>query len=131
MIHRRMIVRTVAAARWVAVAAVVTLAGVGCSSPTSDLRVMSLKGPRKTYSQPFAEAYARRNGEGSLDVVLTRDSGTADAAGRTTGSARSLRQVMHVRVLWQPMRDTKRTTPPRPTPPSTGTSCPTPVGRRR
>jgi hypothetical protein len=102
------------------VAALLALASImagGCSSsPRSNVRVTSLAS-RQHYTQEFQNAYARHNAAGDVDVVITKDSQTAMTLGgeRTTGSAgaesQRVHQVMHVRVLWQPMKGTKTDSP--------------------
>jgi hypothetical protein len=72
---------------------------VGCAGGSTHLTVTSVQNHR-TYQQPFAKAYAGRSEQGDFDVVLVRDG----AAGK---SVPAVRQVMHVRVLWKPMKGTK------------------------
>ena len=73
---------------------VLSLAGAGCSGGTgSKLTVKSLD-HGQTYQTQFLKAYAGRNDRGDYDVVLIKNGGV-------------LRHVMHVRVLWKPMKGTK------------------------
>jgi hypothetical protein len=65
----------------------------GCAGPTTQLTVRSLD-RRQTYQQRFDSAYAGRSEQGDYDVVLVKGGG-------------SVREVMHVRVLWKPMKGTK------------------------
>ena len=72
---------------------------VGCAAPSTNLTVTSLKN-RHTYQQRFSQAYAGRSEQGDFDVVL--------AKGAPNGGTRAdVRQVMHVRVLWKPMKGAK------------------------
>jgi hypothetical protein len=99
----------------------VGIGAAGCSSGTSAVRVTSLQ-TRQQYSQDFPQAYARYNAAGDVDVVVTKEcrptiGAAAPGAERTTASAalngdvHNLRHVLHVRVLWQPMRGTKTDSP--------------------
>ena len=92
------------------------LLSLGCSGGGTHLTVTSLQN-RQTYQQPFTKAYAGRSEQGDFDVVLVRDGvgGKSGAAGKSGAGDRSagdesvagVRQVMHVRVLWKPMKGTK------------------------
>lgn len=101
--------------------ALVGLVTPGCSSGTSAVRVTSLQ-TKQQYSQDFPEAYARHNAAGDVDVVVTKEchpliGAAAPGSERTTASAalngdvHNLRHVLHVRVLWQPMKGTKTDSP--------------------
>ena len=70
----------------------------GCASDPT-LRLTSARDHR-TYSQSFDAAYAARESDGDVDVVLV-DDGRGDAA------PAPVRQVMHIRMLWNPTRDLK------------------------
>jgi len=59
----------------------------------------------QTFSQPFTAAYCSRDGSGDTDVVLVDRAAEGSLDGHQT--AAPVRQVMHIRVLWQPMHDTK------------------------
>jgi hypothetical protein len=95
---------------------------VGCSSsPKSAVRVTSLQ-TKQQYAQDFQEGFARQNAAGDVDVVVTKESrpqigAAAPGSERTTGGAaikgdvHNLRHVLHVRVLWQPMKGTKTDSP--------------------
>jgi hypothetical protein len=104
-----------------ALLALLGLATVGCSSGTSAVRVTSLQ-TKQQYAQDFQEGYARNNAAGDVDVVVTKEcrpmiGAAARGSERTTASAaangevRNLRHVLHVRVLWQPMKGTKTDSP--------------------
>lgn len=69
----------------------------GCAStPQSTLTVTSLQSAQE-FKPQFDAAYASRSAEGDYDVVLTGGSAPGEGA----------RQVMHVRVLYRPMRGTR------------------------
>jgi len=70
----------------------------GCSSDPT-LRLTSARDHR-TYTQSFTSAYAAREADGDVDVVLL-DEPTSDSA------PAPVRQVMHIRMLWNPTRDLK------------------------
>jgi hypothetical protein len=65
----------------------------GCAGPSAQLTVRSLD-QRQTYQQRFDSAYAGKDDRGDYDIVLAKRAG-------------EVRQVMHVRVLWKPMKGTK------------------------
>lgn len=75
---------------------------VGCAGPSTSLTVTSLE-KGKTYHQRFDKAYAGRSEQGDFEVVLVRDAGGVDGDKK----APLVRQVMHVRMLWKPMKGTK------------------------
>jgi len=77
---------------------------VGCSDSAAGLTLTSIK-THKEFADTFTNAYATRNINGNLDVVLV-DYATeqALASGRFLGPAH---QIMHIRVLWSPTRDMK------------------------
>jgi hypothetical protein len=69
----------------------------GCATtPQSTLTVTSLQSAQE-FKPQFDAAYASRSAEGDYDVVLTGDAEGGSGA----------RQVMHVRVLYRPMRGTR------------------------
>jgi len=71
----------------------------GCATtPQSTLTVKSVQS-QQTFKPQFDSAYASRSPEGDYDVVLAGDSGPAEA-----GGGEAVRQVMHVRVVYRPMR---------------------------
>ena len=76
-----------------------TLLLVGCAGNPTSLTVTSLQN-HQTYQPQFSTAYAGRSEQGDLDVVLVRDGAKAASAG-------GVRQLVHVRVLWKPMKGTK------------------------
>jgi hypothetical protein len=80
-----------------------TIVGGGCAGRPSNATLQLKPGaaPTETYLQRFDEAYAVRRANGETDVVL-----------RVASSPeRDLGQVMHLRVLWKPMRGTKTDQP--------------------
>src|SRR5947209_18258531 len=78
-----------------------SLGSAGCSSAQKpDLTVTSLHSGQR-YSQQFREGYVSRDNGGDTDIVLAAD---ADHPGGHPGV---LKQVMHIRVVWHPDRDTK------------------------
>jgi hypothetical protein len=81
--------------RWIAPAGILLLWGIGCSSqPPADLTVCC-SADGKSFSQCFTQAYSTLGNNGDADVVLV------------CGSDGPVRQVMHIRVLWKPTRDSK------------------------
>lgn len=77
--------------------AMVTMSmGAGCANQSpADLR-LTCDQTGKTYQQQFKEAYVSKDEDGT-EVVLTSDDENA-----------SVRQLMHLRVLWRPQRGTKQ-----------------------
>lgn len=79
---------------------------VGCAGHAGGITLTCMRTHEK-FDQGFSDAYLSHNANGDLDVVLI-DSATADAlAGHR--SAAPVRQILHLRVLWQPERDMKIT----------------------
>src|SRR5687767_6682003 len=93
------------------------LLGAGCSSqgrPT--LKLVSLDKKPAAFTQRFSHAYASRSDDGEYDLVLVKevevppavasagDDSDAVPAAAAAGVPSSLRQLMHVRVLWRPRR---------------------------
>lgn len=74
----------------------------GCAAGGSSLRVRPLA-HKETYQPRFAHAYAARGDDGDLDVVLCCGAAETAPAG--------VRQVLHVRVLWRPMKGAKLNEP--------------------
>ena len=73
--------------------------GVGCAPASTDLIITSLKN-HQVYQQQFSKAYAGQSDQGDYDVVLVRED-------RANGFGTGVKQVMHIRVLWKPMKGTK------------------------
>jgi hypothetical protein len=80
------------------------LAG-GCAGGQTNLTVTSIQN-HQTYQQPFTQAYAGRSEQGDFDVVLVREGAAGGASAGGTATA-GVRHVVHVRVLWTPMKGTK------------------------
>ena len=68
-------------------------AGLGCAGTGGNRLTVRSLDRRQTYQQQFSKAYAGRSDRGDFDVVLVKEG--------------DVRQVMHVRVLWKPMKGTK------------------------
>jgi hypothetical protein len=80
---------------------VTALLGTGCSGAKSThLTVRSLD-QRQTFQTQFPRAFAGKSSGGDYDVVLVKEGAAPRAGGR------DVRQVLHVRVLWKPMKGTK------------------------
>ncbi len=80
----------------IALAAAGAMASSGCSShQPAELTLTSLAGKR-TYHQAFSHGFIGRNAHGDQDIVLTA------SAERPGGRDCVLRQLMHIRVLWEP-----------------------------
>ena len=82
------------------------IALIGCASgPSAQELTLESAEHHQTFVQRFSNAYISREGDGDVDIVLIdratqkRLEGQSDAA--------PTRQVMHMRVLWNPMRDQK------------------------
>jgi hypothetical protein len=73
----------------------------GCASEGPSVLITPLNAEKTgVLSQEFDEAYAVVRQTGEMDIVLT-ESPTADR----------LQQIMHLRILWKPMRGTKSDQP--------------------
>jgi hypothetical protein len=68
------------------------LCGTGCASGPADLRLTSVES-NKIFCSEFSSAYLSKAADGNTEIVLVND--------------QSLRQVMHVKVLWLPQRGAK------------------------
>ena len=81
----------------------VLLLGGCASNPDQGLTLQSIK-QGKAFDPRFAAAYCARESGGDMDIVLL-DRAVAPAGG---GRDRApVRQVMYIRVLWNPMHDMK------------------------
>jgi hypothetical protein len=83
----------------------------GGGNKPADLRLTCTE-TGATYRQQFASAYVSNDNEGT-EVVLVSDESVAGTSpdARTAAQspgATSVRQVMHVKVLWRPQRGTKQ-----------------------
>ncbi|HEX8522479.1 MAG TPA: hypothetical protein VF669_09510 [Tepidisphaeraceae bacterium] len=92
-----------------AVCTLVALVQLGCSQATGSL-ILSPVGGKKSFSQRFTQSYASRNDDGSYDFVLIADDAEQSARKAKPGKALKptqdfpLRQLVHIRVPWLPMR---------------------------
>jgi hypothetical protein len=101
------------ARRGVAAALVLLCAGCAGTKPTR-LTFDAIDSDRQ-YSPQFSRGYFTRTGDGGYDVILTEDGilppqnkpGTPIAASATA----PLRQTVHLRVLWRPLRGSRPDTP--------------------
>lgn len=77
----------------------------GCAqTPQSTLTLTSSRSGQ-VYKPEFGTAYVSRSGNGDYDVVLTGESTpSADAQTAAAGAVGYVRQVVHVRVHYRPMR---------------------------
>jgi hypothetical protein len=80
--------------------------GTGCASegPHPQLMLTSV-GHDRTFAQQFSHAFVSRDPDGTTDLVLV-DRAAEGALIGMNGSA-PVRQIMHLRVLWNPKRDQK------------------------
>ena len=92
----------------VALCALFLLLATGCSSGPAVLNIRAGNG--HAYTQSFDNAYAAEAEGGQYDAVLTSD-GRRDVTTPGVAPPVPLDQVLHVRVLWQPLRGTKTDTP--------------------
>ncbi len=90
----RSIVRTLTVA-----ATLFAALGMGCADKGASIRLTPTNG-NAVLSQHFDDAYAVVRQTGEMDVVLS-----------TTPKGAELTQLMHLRVLWKPMRGTKTDQP--------------------
>jgi hypothetical protein len=82
--------------------------GVGCAAGPAP-QELTLRSPEqsKSFVQPFANAYMSRDAAGDVDVVLVDRAAEQRLDGVAESSRAPVRQVMHLRVLWNPQRDQK------------------------
>lgn len=80
----------------------------GCSDTAAGLTLTSLRDHHK-FADSFTHAYAARNNNGDMDIVLVDDATEQSVkAGRLVGP---VHQIMHIRILWSPSRDMKSDDP--------------------
>lgn len=85
----------------------VGLTGCAAGPATQELTLRST-GQNKSFVQQFANAYITRAGDGDVDVVLVDRPTEQRLDGAAPASAQvPVRQVMHLRILWNPKRDQK------------------------
>lgn len=79
---------------------------MGCSSgpPPQELTLQSAQ-RHQVFIQQFANAYLGREGDGDVDIVLVDRAAEQQLDGKQSDAP--TRQVMHLRVLWNPKRDQK------------------------
>lgn len=77
------------------------LASFGCAKPQTACTVTSLK-DRACYAPSFKRAYASRDHGGDLNVVCAADVAPGPKAREAMPNATALRQIMHIKVLWEP-----------------------------
>jgi hypothetical protein len=78
-------------------AALLLLCGIGCAHTDMDPATLTISciGDGKSFTQCFSQAWSTGGDGGDVDVVLVNDPDDP------------VRQIMHIRVLWKPTRDTK------------------------
>jgi hypothetical protein len=79
---------------------------IGCAGgpPQQELTLESAE-HHQTYIQRFSNAYLSREGDGDVDIVLIDRATQKRLDGKPDNAP--TRQVMHMRVLWNPKRDQK------------------------
>jgi hypothetical protein len=101
-------VSTASLFRGAALVAVVGLLGIGsgCANeqPQPQLTLQSLE-HGQTFTHAFSKAYVSRDRDGDVDLVLLDRA--AERAMIGMSGEMPIRQVMHLRVLWNPKRDQK------------------------
>ena len=82
------------------------LFGAGCASgpPPQELTLRSIRHDQ-TFTQRFSGAYFCRTESGDIDLVLADRAADGAAAGHMIDAP--VREIMHVRILWNPRRDQK------------------------
>lgn len=80
----------------------------GCAAgPAPQELTVHSTGQNKSFVQQFARAYITRNAEGDVDIVLLDQAAERGLDRMAPPGEAPVRQVMHLRVLWNPMRDQK------------------------
>jgi hypothetical protein len=91
----------------------------GCGNKSAELRLSSLESGT-TFLQNFPNAYVSNSDSGRIEIVLVDEqsvtlaggaSGEAIQASAGADATTSVRQVMHLKVLWKPQRGTKPSHP--------------------
>ncbi len=87
---------------------------IGCAAPTS-LRFWAMDGGQE-FEQSFSRGYAGRGERGDFDVVMTEDGVDQAPDPKPDGTLvptpePPLRHLLHVRVLWLPLRGTRLDNP--------------------
>lgn len=81
------------------------LGGAGCASQSGQQLTVQCQRQGRAFSQGVAAAYLSRAGDGDTDIVLLDSSSKQCMDGVRCDAP--VRQVMHIRVLWNPARDLK------------------------
>jgi hypothetical protein len=76
----------------------------GCAGHAGGITLTSMR-THAQYDQGFADAYLCHNTNGDLDIVLIDTATAQSLAGQSSNAP--VRQILHLRVLWQPERDLK------------------------
>lgn len=89
--------------------------GVGCADKTSKLVFRSTESSSE-YSQQFKRAFYSYSENGEYNVVLIEDGivpvqGKSNAPLASSAGAVPLSQIVHIRILWKPLRGSKPDTP--------------------
>lgn len=93
------------------VLAFTVIASGGCASTSGEIEVISLD-KRRTFKANFSQAYVRRDADGDYDVILVDDPFDKVSQSGSTGpllpeAIPPLKHIVHIRVLWRPMRGSK------------------------
>jgi len=84
---------------------IVLLTVVGCASQGGEQLTLKSQRRGQTLSQPVAGAFLARGAGGDTDLVLLDTAARQALEGGRTDAP--VREVMHIRVLWNPARDLK------------------------
>jgi hypothetical protein len=88
-----------------AILCLLPLASMGCGSAGPPSLTITSINQNQVWTQEFSQAWVGHNKNGDVDVVLV-DECTQKAMSGAQSTA-PVRQVMHIRVLWCPTRDTR------------------------
>jgi hypothetical protein len=85
----------------------------GCAHAPATLTVQSAR-LEAAYAQQFSQAFASRTEDGTQEFILVADDAIKNAPREPGGpltpvTKTPLRQVVHVRVLWEPMNGAEKT----------------------
>ena len=84
---------------------VLLVAGAGCASQSGQQLTLQCQRQGQVFSQPVAAAFLSRAGDGDTDIVLLDAASKQCMDGMRCDAP--VRQVMHIRVLWNPARELK------------------------
>jgi hypothetical protein len=93
--NRFVVMKTVRSFHWPVCAALLLLGGIGCSNQGPATFTVNCASDGKCFTQCFSQAWSTGGDGGDADVVLV------------SSPDDPVRQVMHIRVLWKPTRDSK------------------------